>query len=90
MQIGSPPTERVLGKADSILADYARQGDAEWAKESQTIAPEARDAFRLIRLIELTIAEDTSGTVGGPIDALELRRGGEVRWIARKDNCPAE
>lgn len=49
------------------------------------------------RLVNLTIArekpERVNGhevvPVGGPVDAAEIRRGGKVDWIARKQSCPA-
>jgi hypothetical protein len=43
---------------------------------------------RVIKLVDLTIAEDTSGMVGGPVDALELLNDGTIRWHQRKKNCP--
>jgi hypothetical protein len=43
---------------------------------------------RVTKLVELTIAEDKSGTVHGPIDAVELSKDGTIRWHKRKDNCP--
>jgi len=46
------------------------------------------ELLRVIKLVELTIAEDTSGGVGGPIDALELLNDGTIRWRQRKGSCP--
>jgi hypothetical protein len=43
-----------------------------------------------MRLVELTIKLDDRKTVGGPIDAVQLSRGGDLRWYRRKANCPAE
>jgi hypothetical protein len=45
--------------------------------------------LRVFRLVDLARAYDKSGTVGGPIDALELFKDGSIRWFSRKDNCPA-
>jgi hypothetical protein len=42
-----------------------------------------------IRLVELTIANDKTHEVGGPVDGLELLENGSIRWFRRKDNCPA-
>ena len=42
----------------------------------------------IIRLVDLTITYDTTHTVG-PIDAVELRTDGSIRWLQRKPNCPA-
>jgi hypothetical protein len=43
---------------------------------------------RVIKLVELTIAEDKSGTVHGPIDAVELLNDGTIQWRHKKSNCP--
>lgn len=87
---------RAIGKADVVSAyldrsnPRTRQEDQQWASDSQQLGPENRDIMRIVRLVDLTIAYDGSGTVGGPVDALELGRGGEVRWVQRKPNCPAD
>jgi hypothetical protein len=46
------------------------------------------ELIRTVRLVDLTIAEDKSGTVHGPIDSLELLKAGSVRWHQRKCTCP--
>jgi hypothetical protein len=46
------------------------------------------ELLRVIRLVDLTIAEDPSGTVHGPIDALDLSNNGTIRWRQKKANCP--
>jgi hypothetical protein len=43
-----------------------------------------------LRLADLTEAYDLSGTVGGPIDVLQLKKDGGIRWLARKNNCPED
>jgi hypothetical protein len=47
-----------------------------------------RRTLYLVRLVDLTIAYDPSGTVGGPIDAVELWQNGSVHWVQRKEQCP--
>lgn len=42
---------------------------------------------RAMRLVELIIKYDTAHDVGGPIDAVELRKGGTVHWIQQKAKC---
>jgi hypothetical protein len=49
--------------------------------------PEPTPILQVIRLVDLTIAYDTSGDVGGRVDALELSNGGHVTWHQRKENC---
>ncbi len=67
--------------------ERARSEAARWVSSTDT---EDLDAvvLRAIRLVELTIAYQEGGQVGGPIDALELSTGGEIRWIQRKEHCP--
>lgn len=51
-----------------------------------------RASFEMVRaahLVDLTIRLDKSGTVGGPIDGVELFSDGSVHWYKRKANCPA-
>ena len=42
----------------------------------------------VIEFVDLTIAEDKSGTVGGKVDVLTLRRNGKMEWYKKKPNCP--
>lgn len=42
------------------------------------------------RIAELAVTSDTSGYVGGPIDVLELRSNGTIKWLALKPNCPKD
>jgi len=50
----------------------------------QHISPEM---LRVIRLVDLTIAYDKSGEVGGHIDAVEMQTDGSIHWYQRP-NCP--
>jgi hypothetical protein len=48
-----------------------------------------------MRLVELTIAYSTTTldgvkVVGGKIDAAFIKRRGTLRWMARKEECPAQ
>jgi hypothetical protein len=45
--------------------------------------------LRVFRLVDLARAYDSTGEIGGKIDAVELLGNRTVRWFARKDNCPA-
>ena len=63
------------------------------AKEFMTADPATTeswgyDLLRVMRLVDLTIAEDQSGSVHGPVDAVELMNDGTIRWRQKKDNCP--
>jgi hypothetical protein len=80
----------IFDEFTNLASPRAKREAEEWAKKSLRIRPEDRDLMKAIRLADLTVLYDQSGTVGGKIDALELRRGGEVRWKQRKDVCPAQ
>lgn len=57
---------------------------------SKATDPAQYDRLRTIKLVELTIAHHPKREfLGGKIDAAEIVRGGVVRWIQRKENCPA-
>lgn len=69
----------------------AKREAEQWARESMRFSPDRRDQLRIIRLVDLTLAyHPRSETMHGPIDAVELRRGGQITWIQRKANCAAE
>jgi hypothetical protein len=54
------------------------------------LAPNKFDRILAIRMVDLTIAyHPKQGSVGGPVDAIELLRGGVVQWLQRKQSCPA-
>lgn len=50
--------------------------------------PNSDQITRLTKLVELTEAEDKSGMIGGPIDALEMSKDGAITWKQRKKVCP--
>ena len=73
-----------------LASDRAKAESASWSP-SKSYSPEDRDILRMIRLVDLSIADDEArqiGKIGGPIDAVELKSGGAVRWFSRKSNCP--
>jgi hypothetical protein len=47
----------------------------------------ASPLLTVVRLVDLTIAYDKSGNVGGPIDALRLARDGRITWFQKKRDC---
>lgn len=60
------------------------------ALDLERYPPELRDALRVIRLVDLTIAfHRRRDSVGGEIDAIEPLRDRTIRWIQRKPQCPA-
>lgn len=46
--------------------------------------------LKVIRLVDLTIAYDQTGNVGGPIDALQLDPDGRITWFQKKKWCPED
>ncbi len=56
-----------------------------------SLPPEQFDRMKIIRLVDLTIAfHPARSSVGGFIDAVELKRGGQIEWIQRKPHCSAD
>jgi hypothetical protein len=55
---------------------------------SRTWPPEEADARMAMRLVELLVKyADHPEDVGGPVDAVELKKSGTIHWIQRKPNC---
>jgi hypothetical protein len=65
----------------------ARKEAAEW-KPPKGTPPKDYDAFKTMRMVELTIQHHAGPDLGGPIDAVQLNRDGSLHWYARKRNCP--
>lgn len=88
------PTE-VVGPFNEFTAGQTVRAKQEIEYQNTDMATDANkrhidvDALKAIRLVEFTESDPKSPTVGGPVDAAELRRGGKVEWIQRKSNCPA-
>jgi hypothetical protein len=84
------------GQTDVFL-EFVRQSSPRavaefksWAESS--VAESKRRSIDLrtlyaIRLAELTIAYDSTGTVGGRVDAIEIEQDGTVRWAQVKPCC---
>jgi hypothetical protein len=70
----------------SVLAQ--REGLKQWTISDSLLHRIDKPALLPIRIVDLTIAYDPKGVVGGKIDAIELRKDGGIRWLQRKDNCP--
>ena len=64
----------------------------DWATWTKQASPQLRkltkDELWPMRLAELAIAKDTSGTVHLPVDLIETVPNGSVRWLYKKPNCP--
>ncbi len=60
----------------------------QWAKAHLKTDPGKTSTQLAVRLAELSVEYDPTGTVGGKIDTIELWKDGTVRWVARKENCP--
>lgn len=97
---GNNPQINVAGCGEVDILREFTPPRADWAKaeverwKSLTGDVQAKVA---IRLVQLTISHEKPARfgareivpVGGPIDAAEIRRGADVKWIQRKPNCPA-
>jgi hypothetical protein len=76
-----------VGKMD-VFNRYGSSGKDFMTPPSPSMKSWSYELRRVIKLVDLTIAEDTSGIVGGPVDALELLKDGTIRWREKKTNCP--
>lgn len=82
------------GGEDQLFLEFThattRRARAELAATNELAKkwpPAEADVRVAMRLVELIIKYDTDHYVGGPIDAVELDKGGTIRWIQRKSNC---
>lgn len=71
-------------------SDRSRQEWAQWDSKTGPFSGPDGKVRVAMRLIDLTIAyHQGEDRVGPPIDAVELAADGTIRWVARKDQCPA-
>lgn len=92
-RIGCQSTQNIcaIGRVDiaeELLAGKTERSRAAAVAWSSGDPSKFHDLRRVVRIIELTIQHDASGTVGGPIDAVQLNPDGSIEWYARKRNCP--
>jgi len=78
------------GKTD-IFNEYTqnlskRAKDEKWTFSSSLLDRTIPEMIKIVRLVDLSIAYDSSGTIGGPIDAIELNADGSMKWYQRP-NC---
>jgi hypothetical protein len=67
--------------------EFARAQQRKWAASETNIPTRDRDVRWAIRLVQLTMTyHPKKADVGGPIDALEIKRKG-IRWVERKPGC---
>ncbi|WP_260735978.1 hypothetical protein [Tunturiibacter lichenicola] len=104
LSIGPPtrlPMERFLGKTDIAEEFFEQKTDRsrKWTKDLSKNAHPSRDplAANVIGTVRISIENEPAinlgnrmlSPVGGPIDAVRLRRASGTEWIQRKPNCPA-
>jgi hypothetical protein len=71
-----------------VYNKYMTSGKEFMTASPKEVAAVGYELLRVIKLVDLTIAEDKSETIGGTIDALEFSNNGTIRWHYKKDNCP--
>jgi hypothetical protein len=76
-----------------IFNEYTRKTsqrakDEKWEFPPSLLERTSPDMLKIVKLVELTIAYDPSGTVGGKIDAVELDVDGSIHWF-QNPNCPS-
>jgi hypothetical protein len=65
----------------------AKDEAANWTPSPELAASVSRETLHAIRLVDDAIAFDPIKGLGGPVDALELRKDGTIRWVYRKPDC---
>jgi hypothetical protein len=66
-----------------VFYEFTRKTSLRSQREPKQPSP----MLEVIRLVDLSLAYDTTGTIGGQIDALELDDSGQVSWYQHKENC---
>lgn len=83
------------GKAEIITelragtTPRAKKFKEEFRSQTLNMTPSQRRAAYATKLIELSVLFNSDGSVGLPVDVLQLRRRTGVQWVRRKRNCPA-
>jgi hypothetical protein len=75
-----------------IVTEYVhrtsqRANQETWSASPILLQRAIPEMLKVIRLVDLTIAFDPTGFVGGHIDAVELDYDGSIKWFQRPD-CP--
>jgi hypothetical protein len=65
----------------------AKAAQRQWQIERSKLNVPDQDAFVTERIAELVAKWAGTEDIGGPIDVVELRSSGEMRWIKRQDHC---
>jgi hypothetical protein len=68
-----------------LRSDRAKKEAEEWNQKQQSLNGD-KEALRAKRLVELAIADDRTGYIGGEIDVAILPKDGTVTWAA-SPNC---
>jgi len=67
----------------------AQDEAAKWKPSPELLGKVARETLHTVRMVDITVALDPIGGLGGRTDALELYNDGTIKWVFRKDNCAA-
>src|SRR5262249_39507454 len=78
-----------MGHGDLYLEFSGLTSERAKAEEKRWIKPKGTSAELLTMIHYIKLAEKYDKEVGGPVDALEFRKDGSVKWLHRKKNCPA-
>ena len=76
--------------ADEFLHDTSPRAELEtasWQSQMSNRSEKEKQWRKAVRLVDLAIAYEPGGEVGGDIDVVELTATG-VHWLQRKPQCP--
>lgn len=72
----------------ALATDRARDEASSWEGQRPLRNWGDEDVLKTARLVDLTIAYDKSGSVGGNIDVVQLQKGGSpAEWKAQAEEC---
>ena len=77
----------VFEELTTLSSPRAKAAQRQWEIERSKLSAADQDAFVTERIAELVAKWAGTADIGGPIDVVELRSSGEIRWIQRQHHC---
>lgn len=77
----------VFEELTTVSSARAKAAQRQWEIERSKLSAADQDAFVTERIAELVTNWAGTADIGGPIDVVELRSSGEIRWVKRQHHC---
>jgi hypothetical protein len=100
--VAKGPTWEMIGNTDIAYELFEGRSSRahQWSQDVNARIPKDGDplAFKIIDAVRFSmenyplvkIGDEMFQPIGGPIDAVRLKRKGGIEWIQRKQNCPSK